>query len=437
MKTNKSLLLAAFLLSILLFPCVSHAQTAQGTDAILSLNDAFSAINKAIDALANNSWSRTLGTKIAWALFAMMLVWGFIKSMLLGKGFNQLLADMVQPAIMLGIVLAAISHDFGSAVSKSVEAVSTGVSNSVGVSTKTENEVLAEFAGTAFKVFELKRKDTNLGWGMFEAGIIYVIGMLMKLFAFLIILVSGAIAAGLILMAKIMIGIALGLGPVLFAWGIWKPTEFLFTGWLKFLISAGLQKVVVTVIAGFVSIGLSEMSNLSDKLTGQVTTDVVAYGVLLLFSVLSSMLLMKAPSIAEGLISGGGGMDLNKWTAVAHPVGNTASAGAQSANKLGGAAIGGMAAGINKAMGRESDGGKDSSGGKSPSTVTGYAARGVSALASAAGQGMANAARSAQGQAGKQGGGGQGASPGAASSSTNAHNSPAAQKVRARKAGRA
>lgn len=396
-------LVIGLLLAVLATPSVAFAQTAQGGNAMAMLGDSFLAINNAIDALAKNTWARALGTKVAWALFALMLIWNIIKSMLLGKGMSQLLADMMQPTIMLGIVLAAISHDFGSAVSRSVDAIASGVASTTGMSAKSETDIMADFAATAFKVFELKGRDSdgfNLSWDMFEAAFIYVIGMLMKLFAFLIILVAGALAAGLLFISKVMVGIALGLGPILFCWGVWKPTEFLFNGWLRFLISAGLQKVVITLLAGFVSVGLTKMSSLSDNLTGQVTVDVVAYGVLLLFSVLSTMLLWKAPSIAEGLLSGGGGMDLSRWNATAMSAGATAGAAGTAANKAGGSVIGGLVAGVQAARGVDS-----SAGSSQPKTVTGYASRGVSAAMTSAASAAGNAMRS------RFGGGGASAGP--------------------------
>lgn len=369
-----------------------------GATALGMLGQAFASINNAISALATNTWARGAATQTSVALLAMLLIWGILKSLILGKGLTQLIADFMQPLIMFAIVTAAITQGFGESVNATVDTIATGVSSSMGVSPKSEIEIMNDFASTAFKVFDLNNNNpVGFSWQMFEAAIAYTIGLFMKLFSFLIILVCGALAAGLLFLSKVMVAIALGLGPILYVWGIWKPTEFLFTGWLRFLISAGLQKVVIGLLAGFVSVGLNQMSALSNSLTGQITTDVVAYGVLLLFSVLSAMLLYKAPSIAEGLLSGGGGMDTSRWTVVSTPVGNTAGSAGRAADRGAGAAIGGVMSGIKKGWGGQ--GAASTGGASSTSSAGGGGYKTASQYAGAAAMGAVKGAASSVGSA--------------------------------------
>jgi type IV secretion system protein TrbL len=395
----------------------TFASSPQGVTSMEMLGHLLGKLNNSIARLADNGWARGTAVKIAMVLTLLIAGWSIVKSWLLGKGFPQFLADMMQPLIMLAVVMAAISADFGSAVSRSVDAVGTAVAASTGATAVSEIQLISSMAEAAFNVFRLD-SPVSISWTNPGGAIIWVLGLCFKLLTALIFLACGAFAAGVFLVAKLSVAIAVGLGPLLFVWGIWQPTAFLFNGWLKFLITAAMQKVIVVLIAGFIGSALTELTSLSQLLNNS-TADIIAYSAMLLFSVLCAMLMWKSPGIATGLLSGHGGLDLSAWKVGGAAAGAGASAGktvANGADRAGGAAINGLLAGGKAIAGKfggakgGGSGGGSSGGGQqgqrtaAPKTATGHAMALASKMVGARSGGGGGGGTGAMGGAGQQGG---------------------------------
>jgi hypothetical protein len=158
---------------------------------------------------------------------------------------------------------------------------------------------------------------------------------------------------GSFVLAQAMVAIACGVGPIFYCWGVWKPTEFLFNGWLRFTIIAGVQKMMVMVMAGLVGSVVDEMVTLSKYLNNDVA-DIVAYSGMLLVGCISAFLMWKAPSMATQMVSGSGGLSLSGWTHQGTTSGNTAGAlGKETTNTVSqsvSTAVGGVKGVYNGAM---------------------------------------------------------------------------------------
>ena len=285
------------------------AENAQGVTSFEMLSRFFGAVREGLLRFQNNDWAAQTGQRIALALTLLIFIWGVIKSWILGKGFSQLLGDFLQPVIMLGLVFAAINANLGRIINDSVLAISAGFQFG---QVQTPEQLMGRLAEIAFSVFELTPQDTPAlydlpGWFFLS------IGFLIKLIAAMIIIASAALAGGIYLLTEVSVALAIALGPLLYSWGIWKPTEFLFTGWLKFLVVAAFQKLVVVMVVSLTGgVIQSVATNLAPDLRNS-TADFQAYAGILMIALLNAMLIVKAPSIAAGLISGNGSIDLSRW----------------------------------------------------------------------------------------------------------------------------
>jgi len=106
-----------------------------------------------------------------------------------------------------------------------------------------------------------------------------------------------------LLIAKFQIALAIALGPIMIPWVIWKPTEFIFTSWLNFLLKSSFVSLCVFSIESILRVSIVNLVNLSDSVTQGVNSAFV-YGTVSLLSLLFSLLISKSYDIGNGLISG-------------------------------------------------------------------------------------------------------------------------------------
>jgi hypothetical protein len=142
---------------------------------------------------------------------------------------------------------------------------------------------------------------------------------LFKLLAVLFLILAIAAFMLVIFMAEILFGLALTLGPILVPWLIWQRTEWLFDGWLKFTIAACLTKVVaffmVGITAGIVAVTSQTADQLGVGATGMemLALDEMAAFLICVTCAVTTFMMWQVPGIAQGLISGGGGVAAQKF----------------------------------------------------------------------------------------------------------------------------
>ncbi|MDR8398466.1 type IV secretion system protein [Paraburkholderia sp. USG1] len=112
-----------------------------------------------------------------------------------------------------------------------------------------------------------------------------------------------------------LLDIAFCLGPVLIPWYVLPAGEFLFDGWLKFTVSAGLFKVIAWLMMAIVNSGvLPGIQSLVQQAATQNGTNSDAYYAtnylamlaLALVCGVGAYMMWQVPDIAKGLVSGGG-----------------------------------------------------------------------------------------------------------------------------------
>jgi hypothetical protein len=115
-------------------------------------------------------------------------------------------------------------------------------------------------------------------------------------------------------LGSFLMAFAFCLGPVLIPWFLLPPTEFLFNGWLRFTIVAGLYKVVAWLMMTLVVNGaLPSLKSLVDQIAlsnGLAGADYFASNILPILALafvacVGAYLMWLAPGIATALVSGG------------------------------------------------------------------------------------------------------------------------------------
>jgi len=139
--------------------------------------------------------------------------------------------------------------------------------------------------------------------------------LVFKIIAAIALLLMGGVYVLVVQMGSILLSVAFILGPILVPWYLLPATEFLFTGWLKFTIVAGLYKVVawllVTIVIGGV---LPALTALLNGITSAVSTNTddyygsayLTYMAVAFVACVGAYMMKLAPTIASGLISGQG-----------------------------------------------------------------------------------------------------------------------------------
>lgn len=361
------LLIRALAIAALLTGITTHAHAGaqELADAALSALDlVVERINQGVDTFATAAPFLDLGKKIAGTLFVLVFTWGIIRSWVLGKGLAQLTGDLVQPLILLGLVLFALDNKLGVTIKDSVLSLADMLAASIGITNTAniETQLLAGLVKTGFNIMDTKLSASTgassgtgiLDWfkdlpgNMMGATLAFILGWIARLVAGVAMIGAGAVAVGIVLVAKLSIGLALVFAPVLIPWGMWRPTEFLLTSWVRYLVSAAMQAVVAVAVGGLL---MSVVNSLVAQV-GEINSHEASIALsvaFIAFGLLSIYLMLQVPRLASGLISGDGTLGLDRWTVgAAAMAGSTAAIATAPARAVAGAVgkgIGGAAQG--------------------------------------------------------------------------------------------
>lgn len=365
----------SFAIASLLIVACGHAwadSASIAANALGALDTLFKEFENGINTFTDATAFSGLGKKIAFVLFAVVFVWGVLRNMVLGKGFMQVVPDLIQPLLLLGITVYGIDHGFGRAIRDSVLGLADQFASMAGLPgiNGLEVSLIKAFAKTAFSLVDLdiysdsgapQASDGVLaklwhaveGWS--SSVITFILGWIARLVGAFFLLVAGAVAAGVVLVAKVSIALGMALAPVMMPWGIWRPTEFLLSSWIKHVVTGSMQVVVAAAIGGMVMNAATKLVAVAATFNSNEASIALAL-IVALFGALAIYLMLKVPDLAGGLVSGDGTIGIQGWSrgaagaaGSALNLGGKAAAGGMAAGKaagsLGRAAIGGTAAG--------------------------------------------------------------------------------------------
>ena len=141
----------------------------------------------------------------------------------------------------------------------------------------------------------------------------------------LVLLVLGLIVLGTIVLIHAYIAIALISGYILIPFMIFKPLEFLWNGWIKFLITACFSYFLLYVVMALEKGTLSAVAS-SSALNASPATLGSVLAILFLVAIFA-YLIMKVPSIAGEIVSGMPNISFSGVVGVAMTIASVATLG--------------------------------------------------------------------------------------------------------------
>lgn len=137
--------------------------------------------------------------------------------------------------------------------------------------------------------------------------------LLMTIFLSLLLLIASLISLVAALATFVMMQIGLAVGPIVIPFLVLQRTQFIFDGWLRFMITAGMTFLVISLLTGMMT---GAMTSLMGAYTSQAASLnlgslITLHGLLptllagTALGMLTAHLMMKAPDIAHALINGG------------------------------------------------------------------------------------------------------------------------------------
>ena len=116
-----------------------------------------------------------------------------------------------------------------------------------------------------------------------------------------------------VFLAEIMFGVGITLGPILIPWLIWQRTEFLFDGWLRFMIVGTLTKIIAGFMTSLMTGIIIAVKRVSEQIEVRDAASLVAVDeftafLLCIVAALGSFFMWQVPGLAQGLMSGSSGI---------------------------------------------------------------------------------------------------------------------------------
>lgn len=323
-------LLAGLLLSSL----NSGAQTPA---APVNAGSALTSIASVIEAKLNSMSANTGAAKIGWELFGFFvvanLVYMLIRGFMSGSGLHGVLADAVPLGIAVGVTGLFLTGAVGQKIVESLNILGEAVTG------QPMGSVAGLMVSAAASAMETVRNLWNIGpttgasstsgWAAaaefllgFPTVAMSILGTVVGVF---LVVAALAIYLAHLVSSQIAVHIALALAPFFVPFLLLGPAKWMFEGWLKFLVGAVLLKIVGLILLQVTGEMMGAILDLSRQAAAAgvqgsdaAVFDITKYAAIVLLAGLSALLMASAPSLATGLVSGGGGgAGFKGWSDVA------------------------------------------------------------------------------------------------------------------------
>jgi type IV secretory pathway VirB6-like protein len=277
-----------------------------------------------------------MGLPLLGAVLTLVLTWTFVKS-LLGDGFVESVVSAVQTVFLAGFVATLLTiwtaplpgtgtsvasffrEGFGE-LSKTIQGNNANptatlqkmLRATMGTGTTAEVTCSAEQVGELPNCVSAGQSSWSFS-SLLNVGD-FILAMGVRLLALIALLACLVFYLCVALLATVVVDIGLIMGPIMVPFLIWRPANFLFDGWLKFMITASLYNVVAALIllyvgATFEALNPVNTSPLAAADINSTSQTSIAVGMLLVAGA-GLYLMMQVQSITAMLL-GGGGIDLS------------------------------------------------------------------------------------------------------------------------------
>lgn len=250
-----------------------------------------------------------VGLNLVGGLSAIVLSWFGIQGMLAGGNFSDIMSQMIRTVFLISITYWLVSPGFG-------EVWTAGVDGSL--SMVADLILPGAGAGSVLQMASGQLWDVNAAVAanlskMFEnVSLFDTMTVFFKNLPTIAILlaVEGIVLIALFLMFAIasvgmaLVQIALLLGPIFIPWLIIDKTSFLFWGWVKFLVSSCLYKVVGAAVILYANTVITSGAGLIAQARGEQPESLMAAVALGGICLTIVYLVIQIPALANGLVSG-------------------------------------------------------------------------------------------------------------------------------------
>lgn len=271
--------------------------------------------------LATDSPLRSDGQRLAQLLLVIAIAWFGLRSLLSEGGFPEAVANIVNLIFLYGLVQLFLAGEISISLVKTFDAAAGKILAATGSPIDMTNpvdgiqQILAQTMVAIRKMFEANvfwRDDGESSWlstlftslrlDMLLDGLGAMVGRLLIALA---LTASAAVYIGVLLLSQTSIQLALCVAPIFVPWLLWKATRGVFDAWLRFLVTAGVLKVVGAFLLAMTFGFLEHVSKIATTTESAAATwDTYAYFVTFLLSVMGTLLMAQAPSLAAALSSG-------------------------------------------------------------------------------------------------------------------------------------
>lgn len=299
-----------------------------GYDPQTVFNDLLLSADKLVNSYGTKLVSEGLG--IASALLLITVAWSVLTWLITGDGIEAMVDSIGAIARYFFIVFILSSWGGGSALIDSyvgginslLDAKAT-ISESVTSVMKSIDYVLMEppkkkCEGAVCSVLPIAVVETATAIVTMAEKIaslpIIIATYILKILASLCLGLMLVAFIGVLILAKVHFAAAFIIGPILVPWLIWKRSEWLFDGWLRFGLIACMTNIVAMLMLTFMSVFITTTQTLAKALNtsaagplGTAGLDYIVAGLIMIVGAIGAYIMWQVPSIAQGLLSGSGG----------------------------------------------------------------------------------------------------------------------------------
>lgn len=364
MKTSAGKAVAGALL--LLCPMLVFAQDAGGTEAVQTV---LRSILSDTSSLISGSPFMAQGQKLLQMLLVILISWKGIKLALDVSGYSQVVAEIVNIVLLWGIasffLTATVQKQFADGFNDLAKTAASATGSTVDMSNPESaiSNALGRMMHSAMLLYEgtppekpaaanastwekftgwLKDKWSDLTSGQIFAGMAAAV---FRIFIAVAVLITALIYVAQLIISQILVNIGLILAPLFVPWLMWESTAFIFHSWVKFMIVAGVQKIVGALLFGLTASMIAKVTTLASAANADPSQNFYYYAAAFLVVAIMALLMMQVTTIANGLVSG------MPTTAFKPPMAMTAGGGMNRAS-------GGMQKGASQAMAGARAGGR-------------------------------------------------------------------------------
>ena len=308
-----------------------------------------------LDALAANSSLQGFGRYLTAFFLAALMIWSAVKTMASGKGVGELIGEWVPVFVSFGLVTLFLDQSAGNLIVSTMDGIGSAIG---GGNMSTIDSAIRTTAEPIFKAIAAVSNqprvtavssDANIFSTLFAGAVSGLMGMIAKVITVFILILAGVLMVATTIMGFISVKLVLLLAPVMVPFLMFRPMSWMFDSWLRFLLGACMLKIVVAFLLKVAAGLLTAMSGLAAQHYAEakgaspletMQADIVLLGMMLVFALLAMLLLLQAPSIATGLLSGSaGGTGFQGIKGLTQSVGGrvSSSVGSRSAGAAGGA----------------------------------------------------------------------------------------------------